>query len=136
MQEIKQFVGMVRRLWLRRNDVLHGEHFVHPNVLVQQTNMAIEEFSRANSLDIHGTDKGDRHEPIQWRRPPLRWFKANRDALVSKQQGRMGLGVMIQDGQGKYIATQSKTVLGCLDPSAAEARAALLAIRLCVGPGL
>ena len=135
-QEIKQFVGMARRLWLRRNDVIHGGHFVHPNVLVQQTNTAIEDFSRANKLDSHGTDEGDRQDPIQWQRPPLGWFKANWDASVSKQQGRMGLGVVIRDGQGKYIAAQSKTEPGCLDPSAAEARAALLAIRLCVGLGL
>jgi hypothetical protein len=136
LQEIKQFVGMARRLWLRRNDVLHGGHFIHPNVLVQQAHTAIEEFFRANSLDVPMTGEGDRHEPIQWRPLPLGWYKVNWDASLSKQHGRMGLGVAVRDGQGKYIAAQGGIELGCLGPSAAEARAALLAIKLCVGLGL
>jgi hypothetical protein len=35
LQEIEQFVGMARRLWLRRNEFLHDGQFRHPNMLVQ-----------------------------------------------------------------------------------------------------
>ena len=48
----------------------------------------------------------------------------------------MGLGVVIHDGQGKFIAAQSKTELGYLEPAMAEAWAALLAIKLCTELGL
>jgi hypothetical protein len=34
-EEIKQFVGIARRLWMRRNEVVHGGRMTHPNGLVR-----------------------------------------------------------------------------------------------------
>jgi hypothetical protein len=50
MEEIKIFVGVARRLWLRRNEVIHGGAFTHPIVLVQQAVLAVEEFHSANCI--------------------------------------------------------------------------------------
>jgi hypothetical protein len=33
-EEIKQFVGIARRLWMQRNEVVHGGRMTHPNDLV------------------------------------------------------------------------------------------------------
>ncbi|XP_059449570.1 exopolygalacturonase-like [Corylus avellana] len=84
-------LGTVRKIWLRRNDVVHGGVFVHPNVLK----------------------------------------KVNWDASIAKKQGWMGFGVLVRDEKGIVITAECKTLLGCRDPSVAEARAALMAIYMC-----
>jgi hypothetical protein len=33
-EEIQLFVGIARKIWLRRNDVVHGNSFAHPTALV------------------------------------------------------------------------------------------------------
>jgi hypothetical protein len=35
-EEIRLFVGIARRLWLRRNDVVYGGSLLHPSLLVQK----------------------------------------------------------------------------------------------------
>jgi hypothetical protein len=104
LQEIKQFAGMAQRLWLRRNELLHDGQFRHPNVLVQQTVTTIEDFDRANRLASPRNNEGAQWELIRWRRPLIRWVKVNWDTSVSKQQGRMGLGVVICDEKREFIA--------------------------------
>jgi hypothetical protein len=44
-EEIRLFVGIARRVWLQRNDVVHGGPFLHPTVFVQQANDALSDFS-------------------------------------------------------------------------------------------
>jgi hypothetical protein len=45
-EETVQVVGLVRRIWLRRNEALHGGVFTHPRELVQQTLRAVEEYKQ------------------------------------------------------------------------------------------
>ena len=47
-EEIKLFVGIARRLRLRRNDVVHEGSLAHPTSLVQCIVTAMEEFSKAH----------------------------------------------------------------------------------------
>jgi hypothetical protein len=47
--ELHLFVSIARRVWLRRNEVIHGGLFTHPTVLVQQAKNAVLEFSTANA---------------------------------------------------------------------------------------
>jgi hypothetical protein len=34
-EESQLFVGIARKIWMRRNDVIHGNSFAHPTTLVQ-----------------------------------------------------------------------------------------------------
>ena len=47
--ELRLFVSLPRRVWFRRNEVVHGGPFTHPTVLVQQATHAILEFSAATA---------------------------------------------------------------------------------------
>jgi hypothetical protein len=38
---------------------------------------------------------------IKWNAPPVRWYKANWDAAFDKHTGRVGVGVVVRDSQGK-----------------------------------
>ena len=51
LEKLKIFAGMSRHLWLRQNDLIHGNHFTHPKMLAVQTTQAIMEFSLAHAHD-------------------------------------------------------------------------------------
>jgi hypothetical protein len=50
--ELRLFGSIARRIWFRRNEVVHGGSFIHPTILIQQAKDAVLEFSAAN--DLHG----------------------------------------------------------------------------------
>jgi hypothetical protein len=68
---------------------------------------------------------------MKWMAPPQGWYKANWDAAIVKNIGRMGFGVVIRDHKGLMCVSKSITRQGFLDPKVAEASAAFLAIQLC-----
>jgi ribonuclease HI len=43
-EEVLHSAGIARRLWLRRNEVVHRGPFLDPNILVQRARIAMEEF--------------------------------------------------------------------------------------------
>jgi hypothetical protein len=45
-REFQLFVGIARRLWLRRNEVIHGGVFSHPNTVFKQAEEGLEAFQR------------------------------------------------------------------------------------------
>jgi hypothetical protein len=55
--ELVQFVGLARRIWLRRNEVVHGGVFSHPRTILQQTTNSIQEYAMAQG-------KGDTPAPL------------------------------------------------------------------------
>jgi hypothetical protein len=67
----------------------------------------------------------------KWKAPETGWLKVNWDASFSKNQGLMGFGAVVRDETGMVMAAQCKSFVGFLDPTVAEARAALMAIQLC-----
>ncbi|XP_059456501.1 uncharacterized protein LOC132186539 [Corylus avellana] len=66
-----------------------------------------------------------------WQVSMMGWTKANCDATIARQQDRMGLGVVIRDSWGNMLAAECVVQEGCLASAVAEAKAFLLAIRLC-----
>jgi hypothetical protein len=50
LEDIAQFAGVARRIWLRCNRVVHEGIFSHPNSLVQQARQASGEFHLALGL--------------------------------------------------------------------------------------
>ena len=60
----------------------------------------------------------------------------NWDAAVGKQAGRIGLGAVIRNHRGEMVAARSLTRVGLLEPAAAEALAATMAIQLARVMGL
>ena len=46
------FAGIARRIWFRRNEVIHGGLFSHPNVLVHRAREAAADFAAANKISL------------------------------------------------------------------------------------
>jgi hypothetical protein len=129
--EFALFVGITRRIWFRRNEVIHGGYFSHPNLIVQQ---ASQEDEHAQMIIVkqrgHGPSVGE--APMTgWKAPPQDSFKINWDAGMDQKRGRVGLGVVIRDHQGRMWASKSRTVRGFMDPKTGETMAALMAVQFC-----
>ena len=52
MEEFQQFVGIARRIWIRKNKVVHGKAFAHPDILAKGMLLAIEEFVATNEASV------------------------------------------------------------------------------------
>jgi hypothetical protein len=50
-EELRLFVGIAKRIWFRRNELIHGGPFTHPDVLVQQAHQSLIDFSAANARE-------------------------------------------------------------------------------------
>ena len=57
---------------------------------------------------IQGSFQQSTANQNQWKRPPESWFKVNVDAAVGVEQQRAGLGIVIRNSEGKFIAAAMK----------------------------
>jgi hypothetical protein len=131
VEDMVLFVGLARRIWMRRNEVIHGGSFTHPDRIVSLTKQAIEDFNLA--MD-RGRDPVSAHSnlpSVGWKAPEVGWLKANWDAAVDEPGGRSGLGVIIRDLNGTMRAARSVAKQVCLHPEVAEAMALQEAFKLC-----
>lgn len=133
--EFQLFVGIARRR-LRRNEVVHGGVFSHPNTVVRQALMAVGYYQTTLAGTIQTDVYAGSIVPRKWQAPPHGWFKVNWDASVDKKNGRVGLGAVVRDHLGTMCAAKILSRQGSLDPTSAEAMAALMAAQLCYDMGL
>jgi ribonuclease HI len=126
-EDIRIFVGVARRLWLRRNELIYEGNFVPPKVLMKLSIDGVIDYSKANEK-MPPTTPMDRTSG--WITPPPGWIVAHWDAAIDGVRGRLGLGVVLRDREGRFIAGRSLTRQGHVDAVVAEAYAALEAIQL------
>jgi hypothetical protein len=130
--EVQLSAGVARRLWLCRNDVVHGGPMSHPAVLVRQTRSAAEEFKKVlEQAEVPIAPQSNLGQIGRWKAPQSGWVKANWDASLAVKKGWASLGVVVRDDCGRVLVAQSQTVLDFFTASLAEARAALLAVQIC-----
>jgi ribonuclease HI len=128
------FIILARKIWFRRNSVVHGGLFSHPNHLVQEMRNSVEEYKQ---IRIEEDNKRARlHEPtqpntIKWEPPPIGWYKANWDAAFAKDTGILGVGIIVRNCRGDVVAAKSFTHMGRLEPTVGEAKAAYYAAMMC-----
>jgi ribonuclease HI len=130
------FVSIARRIWLRRNGLIHEGTFEHPDFLVKQAHQEMEVLRNLMDEERRKKEPPDDPPNSTWKAPPQGWYKANWDAGIDRKKGRVGLGVIIRDHTGAMWAAKSQTRHGFLDPTAAEAWAALMAVQLCIEMGI
>ena len=133
-EEVQLFVGIARRLWHCRNDVVFNGNMFHPTLLVRQSVRAREEFLKTHDLGIDTTVLPSM-KILKWTAPDIGWLKLNWDASLASNKDWIGMGLVLRDEKGRLIAAHSKTFYGRLDVLKAEAKAALLAIQLCKSLG-
>jgi hypothetical protein len=79
-EELSLFAGIARRIWVRRNELVHEGKFLHPNKLLQQAQKSLVEFMEANVKLQHplSNDEGTH----KWTTPALGHVKLNWDTAI------------------------------------------------------
>ncbi|XP_059451232.1 uncharacterized protein LOC132182040 [Corylus avellana] len=130
LEEMVQFAGLARRIWLRRNKVVFGGPMISPQTLVLRTTQAIDDFQSVMAQRETSLPTPTESLPCSWTLPPPEWVKANWDASLETQRGIMGCAVVIRDHRGQLIVAKCFSRKGCPSPLTAEALAALMAVQL------
>jgi hypothetical protein len=106
-EEVELFVEIARRLWFRRNDVVHGGYFSHPNEVIGTATALMTEY-RSAPIPVHVEREAlnGSVEPlmVKWSPPPVGVVKANWDVAVDMKNGKLGYGCVIRDSGGNLQA--------------------------------
>jgi ribonuclease HI len=131
-----RFVGIARRIWLWRNEVIHSGLLVHLKLIIQQAIQAGGNFQTITAGQKDHTSSMGELTMTNWKAPPHDYLKINWDAGIDFKRGCVGLGAIICNHQGRMWASKSQTRLGFMDPTTVETMATLMAVQLCQEKGI
>ena len=112
---------IAKGIWTRRNGVIFGEDFVHPNAIVSGATNSLKQFKLTKEfrdLEIIPVEIIDNEK---WSSPPIGMYKVNWDIVIEANMKCVGLGVIIRDEKGRVVAVLSKTLDSLQDPTFGEA---------------
>jgi hypothetical protein len=135
LEEMRLFIGLARKLLMRRNDILHGGSFVPPTVIFNQANRALEEFKVAQAEGPTNLPSNVIGVLSRWKASNPGWVKINWDAALNSKENRQGGDVMIRDCAGNVLAARCFSHGGTSSPTVVESLATLVAIDLCRDKG-
>ncbi|KAL5784349.1 hypothetical protein ACOSQ2_006741 [Xanthoceras sorbifolium] len=72
---------------------------------------------------------------VKWKRPPEDWFKLNVDASLRAEGCLVGLGAVVRDSHGLFMAELSRKFVGLVSIEVAEAAAILNSLHLALQSG-
>jgi ribonuclease HI len=73
------------------------------------------------------------NERSRWAAPPRDWNKLNTDAAFSGENHPGGAGAIVRDSDGRVLMAACSPLTSCRDAEDAEARSALLGVKLIEG---
>jgi hypothetical protein len=138
LEEVELFAEIARRLLFRRNDVVHGGNFSHPNEVIGTATTLMTQYRTAQNLVLVGREPlNGLLEPlmVKWSPPPVGVVKANWDVAVDMKNGKLGYGCVIRDSSGNLQAASCHVEFLMVDPVVGEALAALHTVEFCRDKG-
>lgn len=106
IEEVELLVVVARKIWFRRNAVVHREDFIHPNHVFREAVDSLDEFREVNSKEDEGAEDKQEVVQLKWKNPPTGMIKANWDVAMDKIKGSIGFGNIVRDFEGFVLATQ------------------------------
>lgn len=93
-----------RQIQYRRNNVIHGKGFSHPNSDISQAKVEFQNYRETKESHFNNAAK---HEDLicVWKKPPEGAYKVNWDAATNSANGKIVIGVIIKDSNGEVIGT-------------------------------
>ncbi|KAL6217594.1 hypothetical protein ACLB2K_010811 [Fragaria x ananassa] len=111
------FAYVTWRLWMLRNDHLHGKiNYQTPGYIISKACSLLGEFKQANK--IKGLHKVNRE--CNWEPPCEGVYKLNTDGAVNLKNGRRGHGAVIRNEKGELMRASAQQVVGTFSPLVTE----------------
>ncbi|KAL2487988.1 uncharacterized protein Fot_41280 [Forsythia ovata] len=89
--------------------------------MVNSATNFLQQWRDANQSLSQTTASSHRPEIDRWNPPPTGSLNLNTDAAIFENQRKTGLGLVIRDYLGSFVATRVVPVQGIVDPLIAEA---------------
>lgn len=77
IKELEIYAIIARKIWLKRNTVVYGWDFSHPNVLIQECASSLNKYRDANDKDNVFMQRKAPVAPEKWNAPPPSIYKLN-----------------------------------------------------------
>jgi ribonuclease HI len=126
--ELELFVITARRIWLRRNTIVHGGEMTHPLQVTREATTSLDDYQRANAHMSTEDEAGGNIVEKRWAPPRGFSLKINFDAALDVRNRVVGLGIVARDEGGRVKGACSVTLKVSASPVEAEALAALQAV--------
>jgi hypothetical protein len=68
--DVELFAIVARRIWLHRNDVVHGGNFMYPTQVLRDSEKALTKFQKANARLWEGGLAEKEADSIRWNSIP------------------------------------------------------------------
>lgn len=121
------FAVTIWHLWEARNSIRNGENMLHPHRISEKVK-AYAEMIMLHSFKLNCSTRCESNPSFKWVPPPENWVMVNVDAAVFAASKRMGVGVVIRDHRGQFLAACSQYVDKITDPELAETIATRVAV--------
>ena len=106
--EMELLVAVCWSIWHSRNLFLFKNKKEDPQLSVAATEAMVQSYSRIQMPQMQGNSQSSTVNQKQWKHPPEGWFKVNVDAAIGVEQQRAGLGIVIRNLGGKFVAAAMK----------------------------
>jgi hypothetical protein len=90
-------------IWEVRNAVRNEEADVHPWLWVEKI-LAYADMVLLHCSPFVSSNRCESTRPVQWIPPPEGWILINVDAAIFETENRMGLGFVIRNHRGDFLA--------------------------------
>jgi len=126
-ESLLEALSVARLVWHRRNGLVHGGGITGPKQVVTQARTALHLFSEVQG-DAMVYSPAHRIVIQMWMKPSPGWV--NWDVAVSSTEKTMGVGVVVRDAEGSFMAGLTASLPYVRDPLIAEMVAARGAVEL------
>ncbi|XP_042939576.1 uncharacterized protein LOC122274618 [Carya illinoinensis] len=130
-KSLMEEVGSVMRLvWARRNEFVHGKGFRHPDFVMHK---ALDDLTCFKTTKHKYTNErvADYFENQQWKPPPEGTYKLKWDAAINQSLVLTGIGAIIRDCNDQVFGTLRVRRSYNFSPFTAEAYAMMITTLFC-----
>jgi hypothetical protein len=107
-EDLEMFAVVTRKIWLRRNELVHGGVFAHPTQVWKEAEEALQEFQRINKPSGQSSNDQQTTKAETWKAPLMGIVKFNWDATLNQKNKTIGLGIIAWDHRGQFLIALSK----------------------------
>ncbi|XP_071921814.1 uncharacterized protein [Coffea arabica] len=131
-EEMELVAVILWNLWNNRNGAVFDGSYKDPLSLVSFSLHFLSQFREANRNPMAAEHTTAIQQSIlsQWKRPPAGYVKANFDGAIFVEGDISGIGVVIRDAEGNFMAGLAKQIPGIFAPEVIESYAAKAAVEL------